>query len=378
MREKDIRSTSRTAGCPRRWLGEASGACGDLGSLLPYALGTVAVGAMSAAGIFLGFGLFLVATGLVYGLPLAVQPMKAIGALIVAGEFTPAEIALSGMVIGAVLVLGAWSGLLQRFARLVPGSVTAGLQLGLGAVMIALGLTMVLDAPLPGLFFLALLLGLMALPRVPAALVLVAIAAAIALPSAAFAPAALAFGLVSGPFDALHILGSGVLPQLSLTLTNAVIVTAAVARDLFPGHAALASERNLALSSGFANLLLPPFGAMPMCHGAGGLTAQYRFGARSGVAPVLLGAALIALALAFGEGLAGLLAALPIGAVGALLFVAGMDLALSRRVFDARPDCRPVIAATAFVTVAVNPALGFATGWAAEAVRSARARRRTA
>ena len=83
-----------------------------------------------------------------------------------------------------------------------------------------------------------------------------------------------------------------VLPQLPLTLTNAVIVTASLSRDLFPGQAARASERNLALSSGIANLLLAPFGAMPMCHGAGGLEAQYRFGAHwAGADPVRLGAA---------------------------------------------------------------------------------------
>jgi hypothetical protein len=61
-----------------------------------------------------------------------------------------------------------------------------------------------------------------------------------------------------------------VLPQMTLTLTNAVIVTASLARELFPASR-LASERNLAISSGLANLLLSPFGAMPMCHGAGGL-----------------------------------------------------------------------------------------------------------
>ena len=79
---------------------------------------------------------------------------------------------------------------------------------------------------------------------------------------------------------------NAVLPQITLTLTNAVIVTAALARELFPASAEVASERNLALSSGFANVLLCPFGAMPMCHGAGGLQAQYRYGARTGLAPI--------------------------------------------------------------------------------------------
>jgi hypothetical protein len=78
--------------------------------------------------------------------------------------------------------------------------------------------------------------------------------------------------------------------QVSLTLTNAVIVTASLSRELFPATGKIASEHNLALSSGLANVLLCSFGAMPMCHGAGGLQAQYRFGARTLFALIPIGA----------------------------------------------------------------------------------------
>jgi MFS superfamily sulfate permease-like transporter len=166
-----------------------------------------------------------------------------------------------------------------------------------------------------------------------------------------------------------------VLPQLSLTFTNAVIVTASVSRELFGAKGAVASERNLALSSGLANLLLCPFGAMPMCHGAGGLQAQYRFGARTGLAPILLGAVLLILAVGFGGHAAALFALIPIGAVGALLVLAGADLAISRRLFDGRPSCLWVIGATALVTLTLNPALALAVGWVAELIRAVIVRR---
>src|SRR5207248_1941589 len=143
-----------------------------------------------------------------------------------------------------------------------------------------------------------------------------------------------------------------------LTLTNAVIVTAALARELFPATGSAASERNLALSSRLANVLLSPFGAMPMCHGAGGLQAQYRFGARTGLAPVIFGSILLVLAIGFASSAASLFAIIPIGAVGALLIFAGTDLAVSRRLFDARPSCWPVIGITALVTLTINPAVG--------------------
>jgi len=153
-----------------------------------------------------------------------------------------------------------------------------------------------------------------------------------------------------------------------------VIVTASLSRELFPG-ATKVSERNLALSSGLANVLLCPLGAMPMCHGAGGLQAQYRFGARSGLAPIILGAVLLVLAVGFADHAAELFAIIPLGAVGALLIMAGTDLAISRRLFDGKPSCLPVIGVTALIAVTINPALGLVVGWISEFIRAAIVRR---
>ena len=118
------------------------------------------------------------------------------------------------------------------------------------------------------------------------------------------------------------------------------------------------------------NLLLAPFGAMPMCHGAGGVAAQHRFGARTGLAPVLLGIVLLVLGLGFASSAAALFAAIPASAVGALLLVAGTDLAMSKRLFDARPHCWPIIAVAAGTTALLNPAVGLAAGWAVELGRT--------
>ncbi len=163
--------------------------------------------------------------------------------------------------------------------------------------------------------------------------------------------------------DALTI---AVLPQLALTLTNAVILTAALSRDLFPHDFHRASERNLSLSTGIANLLLAPLGAMPMCHGAGGLQAQWRFGARSGLATVLLGLALLALLALLGSKIVVAIALMPGAALGALLAFAGADLATSKRLFDARPRCWPTIAAAAAATLFLNAAWGLAAGFVVE------------
>jgi MFS superfamily sulfate permease-like transporter len=130
----------------------------------------------------------------------------------------------------------------------------------------------------------------------------------------------------------------------------------------------------LSVTSGLANLLLTPFGALPMCHGAGGLAAHHRFGARSGTAPLVMGLALLAaVLLPGGLGLA-ILAAIPAAGLGALLLVASGQLAVTRRLFDCRPSCWPVIAVTAGVTVWADPFWGLLAGSCAELIRLAAVR----
>lgn len=364
----------------RSWLGEAGGACGDLGTFVPLVVGAMTVAGLSPAGVLAGFGAFLVAAGFAYGIPIAVQPMKAVSAVLLTGGLGPGELAAAGMVTGVVLLLLGAAGAIGRVARAVPQSVAAGLQLGLGLSMALIGLRLAAQTPWLGAFGLLALLGLMRfggrrLPAAPLALALTFAAAWMTGETAPPAMPAFAFTLPEPRLPASwgevrRGIELGVLPQLPLTLTNALILTAALARGLYPDHAPRVTERRLSVGTGLANLLLAPFGAMPMCHGAGGLQAQHRFGARTGAAPVMLGAVLLVLGLCFAEGAAGLFASLPAGAVGALLLVAGADLAVSKRLLDARPDCWPAIGAAAALTLLVNPAAGLAGGWVIEAGRS--------
>jgi MFS superfamily sulfate permease-like transporter len=371
----------RGTGMPwwRRAPGELAGACGDLGTFLPHVIGAITVAGLAPAGVLIGFAAFFIASGLFYGLPMAVQPMKAVSAVLVTGQVGPADIAAAGMVLGlTLLVLGA-TGTIGWLARAIPQSVSAGLQLGLGISMGSLAVELMWRTPWLGALALLLLAALMLLPRAPAALLMLVAAVTLGLasgmveipPGVAVAWSAELPLIAPGIGDVWRSIELLVVPQLPLTLTNAVIITAAVCRDLFPAHAARASERNLALSTGLANLVLAPFGAMPMCHGAGGMQAQHRFGARTGAAPILLGVVLLVLGLALPGSAASLLAVIPISAVGALLFVAGADLALSRRLFDSRPSCWPVIALAAAATLLANPAVGVVAGCIGEVVRRA-------
>lgn len=368
-------------------LREVGGALGDLGTLLPLMLGAIAVAGLAPTPVLLGFAAFYVATALVYRLPIPVQPMKAVAAVLLTGGITGAGLAASGVMIGAVLLLLGVTGWIARLARAVPQSVLAGLQLGLGLALALVAVDLLATAPWVGAAILGLLVALLLVPRLPAALIAlvaaIVLAQIFAVPGVGFAgdlPAGFAlhsFKLSDLPTlaELEHAVGVAVLPQLALTLTNAVVITALLAGDYYGPKAAHVTPARLSVTTGLANLLLTPFGALPMCHGAGGLAAHHRFGARSGTAPLLLGLALAALALAPGRLGLELLALVPAAGLGALLMVAAGDLALSKRLFDGKPSCLPVIAATAAVTLWAGPFWGLLAGGAAEFVRVALVRR---
>src|SRR4029077_1375538 len=125
-----------------------------------------------------------------------------------------------------------------------------------------------------------------------------------------------------------------VLPQIPLTLTNAIIVTAAVSRQLFPEGPHRVNERTLAITTGLGTLLAAPFGGYLMCHGAGGLTGHYRFGGRTATAPVLIGLVFILLGIAFGDSGYALLKTIPDAVLGGLLLFSGIELALSSKLHE--------------------------------------------
>jgi len=361
-------------------LREASGALGDLGTLLPLMLGTIAVAGLAPTPVLLGFAVFYIATAFYYRLPIPVQPMKAVAAVLLTsaafpGAILPGALAASGVAIGLALLVLGLTGWIDRLARLVPQSVLAGLQLGLGLALAGVSLELMLTAPLVAAATGAILLALLAAPRLPAALI--ALAAAVALGALLDAPGvdvgaigARAIAVEAPPLASLdRIFALYVLPQLSLTLTNAVLLTALVASDYFGDGARHVTPARLSITSGLANLVLAPLGALPMCHGAAGLAAHHRFGARSGGAPLMLGLVLLGVALLPGAHGPAALAAIPMAGLGALLLVASGELALTRRLVDSQPSCWPVIAATAGVTVWQDPFWGLVAGSGAEIAR---------
>jgi SulP family sulfate permease len=350
-------------------LNEVSGALGDLGTFLPHIIGAITVVGMDPTGIFVTFGLFYVLVGGFYGIPMAIQPMKAASAAVLIQPMDPGAVAGAGLVIGAFfLVIGA-TGVVGRIARILPPTMAAGLQLGLGLSLAALGIRLIEKEIWLGLAICALMLALMHFPRMPVALIAVAAGAAFGVATGLSPPVPhldIGIHLPHLIWPTWRQIADGmeyaVLPQIPLTLTNAIIVTAAVSRQLFPGQTQPASERNLAITTGLGNLLAAPFGGYLMCHGAGGIAGHVRFGARTGTAPVLIGLVFLGLGLFLGGSGYQLLRTIPDAVLGGLLLFSGIDLAQSSKPANYRDADLFLVLLMAAIGVAVNPAAAFAVG----------------
>ena len=117
----------------------------------------------------------------------------------------------------------------------------------------------------------------------------------------------------------------------------------------------------MAVSVAFMNLICVPFGGMPMCHGSGGLAAQYRFGARTGGSVIMLGIAKIIVGLVFGVGLIGLLDAYPIAILAIMLIFAGVELAKAAKDLSGTFNLIAAFATAAGIII-FNTWIGFLIG----------------
>ena len=170
----------------------------------------------------------------------------------------------------------------------------------------------------------------------------------------------------------------GALPQIPLTTMNSVVAVAHLSAELYPDRAARNTPGRIASSVGALNLLGLWFGVMPVCHGAGGLAAQHRFGARFGTAVIFLGAAKVLLSLLFGSTLKALLEEFPMTILGVMLSTSGLELASAafKKAEDAARDCCGhgwfVLLFTAIVSLEFKTFYGFCAGAAVVAMLHAR------
>jgi MFS superfamily sulfate permease-like transporter len=355
-------------------LHEIGGSLGDLGTFLPLLVGMAAENGLDFAAALFFAGLFNIITGLAFSIPMAVQPMKAIAAVALTEGLTVPQILAAGATVSLIILVLGLTGLIDWLNRVVPKSVVRGLQLALGLALLMKGMQMVAgtkvwlaaDSYLTGLLSAIVVLLLFFSRRIPAALVLFGGGVLLAVWTHPEIIGTLGLGVTLPSWtppaweDFVTAFPKAALPQIPLTTLNSVIAVCALSADLFPDRRA--EPRKVAISVGMMNLIACWFGGMPMCHGAGGLAGQYRFGARTNGSILFLGAVKIVLAIFLGASLMSLCQAFPASVLGVLLAFAGMELALVCRDQTSRTDAFAMLLTASACMGLNNIALGFLLG----------------
>ncbi len=355
---------------------EIAGSLGDLGTFLPLLIGMSAQNGLNFASALFFAGVFNIITGIAFSIPMAVQPMKAIAAVALTEGLTTNQILAAGATVSLIVLILGLTGLVDWINRIVPKSVVRGLQLSLGLSLLMKGMQMVtgtgqwigLDSYLTGLASTIIVLLLFYSRKIPSALLLFAIGLIVAVWTHPEVLGTLGFGFTLPQWtplawsDFVSAFPKATLPQIPLTTLNSVIAVCALSADLFPARRA--EPRKVATSVGLMNLVACWFGGMPMCHGAGGLAGQYRFGARTNGSILFLGIAKVILAVVFGASLMTLCSAFPASVLGVLLAFAGMELALVCRDQNNRTDAFAMLLTAGACMGLNNIAMGFALGLA--------------
>jgi MFS superfamily sulfate permease-like transporter len=354
---------------------EISGSLGDLGTFIPLLVGMSITNGLDFASALFFAGVFNIVTGLTFSIPMAVQPMKAIAAVAISEHLSLGQILAAGIWTSLIILVLGITGMITVVDRWVPKPVIRGLQLGLGLQLIGNGVKLVQDTHVVwgldsigiGIAGFAMVLFFTSSRKVPSALILFAsgLVLAIAGNPGIISSLRLGFNLPHWvPLTWVDFRSSffkAAVPQIPLTTLNSVIAVCALSVDLFPDRPA--RPRKVAISVGLMNLVSGWFGGMPMCHGAGGLAGQYRFGARSSASILFLGGAKLILAVFFGGSLLTLLHIYPKSILGVLLGISGLELSLVATDQTERSAATVMLATAAAVLALGSTATGFAIGW---------------
>jgi hypothetical protein len=149
------------------------------------------------------------------------------------------------------------------------------------------------------------------------------------------------------------------LPQVALTLGNAIITTVEENNTWFPDRPL--TVKTVAVDHGAMNLIGTTIGGVPMCHGAGGLAGHVRFGARTGGALVILGVLVLFTGLFLGDSVATIFKCFPQSLLGVILLFGGLELASGVKGNDFKKEDRYVMILTAGLSL-WNMGVGYVSG----------------
>ncbi|XP_058074613.1 molybdate transporter 2 [Magnolia sinica] len=395
---------------------ELGGSVGDLGTYIPIVLALCLVNHLDLSTTLIFTALYNIITGFLFGIPMPVQPMKSIAAVAISesqAHLTVPQIMAAGICTASILFILGATRLMSFLYKYIPLPVVRGVQLsqGLSFAFSAIkyirynqnfstgksgtarpwlgldGLVLALSA----LLFVVLITGsgkeesvsesqlatsldrprrnhrrLRVCSMIPAALLVFLLGLLLCfirdpsiIKDLKFGPAKIHVVKITWEDWKIGFVRAAI-PQIPLSVLNSVIAVCRLSGDLFPEREA--SVTAVSVSVGIMNLVGCWFGAMPVCHGAGGLAGQYRFGGRSGASVLFLGLAKLVLGLVFGNSFVRILGQFPIGILGVLLLFSGIELAMASRDMNSKEESFVMLVCAAVSLTGSSAALGFGCG----------------
>lgn len=367
---KSMPAASADPGILQVRAGDIAGSVGNFGTIIPLFCALSLTCGIPLPQMLLLCGIWYILTGVIYQIPIPVEPLKAVAAIAIAGHLSRDLITAAGIITGILfLALGCSRGMGWVRDR-IPGAVIRGIQAGLGLILLR---TALLEFGMADpVFFLGglLCIGLFLLIRhwreIPdlSALLILTGGMIIAITTTGvpeiMIPSLPPLILPSG-HDYLTAAIDLVIPQIPLTLANAILATSLLATELY--HRPVSPDR-LSLSIGVMSLSSSLLGGFPMCHGAGGVAAHHRFGARGPASLFIGGLILIAGGVLFTD--PATITAIPQGLFGSLLLVVAAELILH----GARTDAPLVTGLMAVIAIPAGMAAAFVAGLMLAAVTS--------
>ncbi len=306
----------------KNFIMEFTGALGDLGTFLPLAFGLILVNKVNPVSLFLATGVLYIGAGVYFRIPIPVQPLKATSALAIAVGASASTLSFVCFFMGVTLFIIRFSNFDRLIARLFSRPIIRGIQLGLAVILIKTGLKLIFGSS--------------------------------------------NYNVFSGSNGSLNLSQAFFilfLPQLPLTLANSIYATADTAKTYFKDRANRVTPRALLVSLGMANLFSGLIGGIPLCHGSSGVTAHYRFGARSGLSGIYAGVIFIMFSLAFGFGAGVLIKFIPFWILGlSLIYIGIRHAALMKDILSIPRGFIIAIIIGLYSFVSGNLALAFCIG----------------
>lgn len=312
---------------------EFAGSFGDMGTDFPLVIGLITICHVSTSNTLLLFGICQILTGLIYRLPMPVQPLKYMAMIMLTQKLSPNILYAGGFCIGFMMLLLSATNLLSWVRKHLSLIVIRGIQLGLALTLIKLSLTEYLHIQSEHeviIYTVSLLIGLPVfhLKKFPSSLIMITLGILYSFYFRETVTLKTSFPQFDFSYEFFKYLPQGLvllaIPQLALSLSNSVFATEQTIKDLFPEEKI--SVKKIGITYSILNIVSPLLNGIPLCHGSGGLVGHYTFGGRTGTSVIIYGLFYIIIGCFFSQSFQDVITYFPLPVLAAILSIEALGL----------------------------------------------------